>query len=58
MMARLTTAERACCHMGQFGVDGSSLTAWRVEFRGIPESEHCRDCPLLSPSPSSPGEKE
>jgi hypothetical protein len=47
MSENLTEAERKCCHMGQFGLDGSSLESWRDEFRSIPQSEHCRDCPAV-----------
>jgi hypothetical protein len=43
----LTSRERKCCHMGQYGLDAQPLSRWRREFRQIDRSEHCQDCPLL-----------
>lgn len=47
MAERLTAAEKRCCHMSQWapGANGT-LASWRKEYREIPASEHCRDCPL------------
>lgn len=45
MSEQLTKREQKCCHLGAWGLDGQSLSAWRKEFKAIPTSEHCKDCP-------------
>lgn len=43
-----TKAERACCHMSAAG--RRDIRQWRAEFAGMDRSEHCRDCPAISPA--------
>jgi hypothetical protein len=49
MNESLTRSEWRCCHMSaqQFDYTATTLEQWRREFREIPQSEHCRDCPAI-----------
>jgi hypothetical protein len=49
MTDRLTTVEQCCCHMRaqEFDYSTATIQQWRNEFKSIPRSEHCRDCPMF-----------
>lgn len=43
----LTQTEQRCCHMRDALIDwrDGAVDQWREEFRSLPRSEKCRDCP-------------
>lgn len=46
---KLTTPEKRCCHMSGVTFDWrtNAIEKWQREFREIPRTEHCADCPVV-----------